>query len=123
MPVPYVFLPSKAPAPARVDTARLRELLAHCSDAEAVENVTGDRAMQLDATHDDMVNDAQASRVATDARIALTRAVRADLPALLDELDAARKLIRDVLEHGLSSVEPLHARALYARLEAAGKEG
>lgn len=93
-----------------VDTARLRELLARCSAAEAIENLTGHRAMQLDATHDDLVNDAQASRVATDARVALTRAVRADLPALLDELDAARALLCEVAEHGLAAFDPARAR-------------
>lgn len=122
MPVPYVSRPAAA-APARVDTARLRKLLATIKKVESIERSTGDAVDQVTHTVDDVERDVEASARATDARVALTRAVRADLPALLDEVDTARKLIRDVLEHGLSSVEPLRARELYRRLESAGKEG
>lgn len=122
MPVPYVSRTASA-APARVDVARLRELLATAERLEADARATGEAVDQVTHTVDDVERDVEASARATDARVALTRAVRADLPALLDEVDTARKLVRDVLEHGLSSAEPLRARALYARLEAAGKGG
>lgn len=109
------------PVPARVDTAQLRALIKAHAEASAAfhtlveaqgEHMTVDEADAIRRAHDDRRHSASA----------LEQALQPDLPALLDEVDTARALIRDVLEHGLSSVEPLKARALYARLEQASKE-
>ena len=102
-----------------VDTERLRALLGHVVKAEALERLTGEVIDHVSHTHDDTVRCVEASRAATSARREFHGAVRFDLPALLDELEAARKLLTEVRDHGLADFDPTARRIDLTRRVAA----
>lgn len=107
-----------------VDTARLRELLVKHRDAIAAEKAITDAVVDFAGMTADGIADhiAAVTTAAADvdtASGAFARAVHRDLPALLDELDAARKLLREVAEHGLADFDPTHARIDLTRRVAA----
>lgn len=78
-----------------VNTKHLRDLMQSVIRIERLELSTGEAVDQVTHAVEDVVLDVETSRIATDLRMALHRAIRTDLLSLLDEIDTSRALLRE----------------------------
>lgn len=107
MPAPCVSRPVAAQKLARVDTKRLRGIL--------------DDHTQANTYATDATLDGRAADAARGIRQAVysSRLIVAETGALLDEIDAARALLREVRDHGLADFDPTARRIDLTRRVAA----
>lgn len=99
------------------DTTRLREALRAMRVLGNLSKVADAAADNLTASHEDRALAVDVSSSGIRARLNMLHVVRADLEPVLDELEVARQLARDVLSHGLfAGATGLRRRALEKRL-------